>query len=132
MPVLQAYAINGSILEKGRWEVDTFENLKVDDMIQVAITSNNPDLLSWLVKHQTRELGLERLKGKKSYSVILGFRIARFRHMLEEGKTSIESMAQILPMNRDIELTLLFLLDPSKSDPKFKSILQRSKVGADA
>lgn len=130
MPVLQAYSISGQIIEKARWEVESFRDLHMEDMLQVSIPSKDPDLLLWLNKHQSRELGLIKEKNKKSYFVVLSFRIARFRHMVEEGKLTIDSMAQVYPMNRDIELVLLYIIDPSKSDPRFKNILMKTKTEA--
>lgn len=128
MPILQAYSIGGQIIEKAKWEVDTFHNLHADDIVHISIKSDDRNLLAWVNRNKSKELGSETIKDDKHYNVIMGFRIAKFIHMIENGDKFIDSLAQIVPISRNIELVLIHMLDPNKSDERFKEIIRSTKL----
>lgn len=127
MATLQGYTINGAIIESARWPVDSLQNIHIDDVIHVSLQSSDKELLTWISSKSNRELGVEKPKDSKEYSVILPLRIARFKHLLESNSNTIESMAQVIPTNRDAELILIYILDFKNSDPRFKEIVKKKK-----
>lgn len=124
MPTLQAYTISGHMIEMARWSVNTLQNLHLDDIIYISMTSEDKTLLKWITSVNNREISAERIgKQSKGYSVIMAFRVSRFKHMLDGNDPEIDSMAMITPMNRDIEHAIIYILDPNKADPRFVNML---------
>lgn len=113
------------MIDKARWPVDSFQNLHLEDVIQISVPSSDKELLAWLIKNQNAELSVEREKKKKTYSVILSFRLLKFRHLVENGQANMDSMAQIIPTNRSVEQVLIYILDSDKADPRFKNIIRK-------
>jgi len=115
MPIIQAMTISGRLIEKAKWEVNTLENVREGQVIQINIPVKEPNMIKYLSK--TTDTVLD--KDGKKYSVNLSVTITGFRHLYEPSQKQIQSMITVIPINRTVEQILVHLLDKNNSDPKF-------------
>jgi hypothetical protein len=126
MPIIQAYTFAGSIINQARWEVESLKDLHIDDTIKISVKSADKELLNWIGKSQPSAVGVEREGKASSYSIIMGFRVGKFLHLLENETKTMESLAQVISLNKNIEHIITYLLDPTNSDARFKALIQKT------
>jgi hypothetical protein len=116
--------MNGGIIEKAKWEVDTLENLREGHWIQFSFNiEEDPNLISYVSKRSNIDCVVEKTD-KGQYSIVLTGVIKTFRHMVDASK--LESMVTVIPVNRAIENVLLYILDKDQCDPKFIALLRQT------
>lgn len=119
MPIIQVHSLQGTIIEKAKWEVPSFENLKENQYLQINFKFDDKNLSRYLGKNN---MIIE--KDKNDYSINLTFQISGFRHLLTQPN-SLESMMIITAVNRTIESILLYIIDKDKCDPRFISLVNQ-------
>lgn len=125
MPIaLQAVTLTGKTIEGGRWEVPSIAGLQEMQSFALNIPIKDKQLVSYLGKAQNADCMLD--KDKDTYSVMLSFKVARIRHMLTTKDSKVDSMAVLVPVNRNVELVLQYLLNPAKTDPKFVKLIREA------
>ena len=121
MPIIQAYTLQGTIIEKAKWEIPNFENLKENQHLQINFKFDDKKLSYYLGKNN---MIIEKDKNKNNYSINLTFQISSFRHLLIPPN-SLESMVIITAINRTNESILLYLMDKDKCDPRFINLVNQ-------
>jgi hypothetical protein len=123
MPTLQATKLNGSIIEKAKWEVESLNDLDIGHQIQISIDiKEDSDLISYVSKRKTTSCVIE--KEEDNYSIVLTCVVKAFRHMLDAS--GLDSMAIVVPLDRAIEGILTYILNPDQCNPKFVAMLKNS------
>jgi hypothetical protein len=131
MPVIQATTINGSIIERAKWEVKTLGDLREGHNIQVSLPVTDKNVIEYMSKgvHPRNECVLE--KDKSGYSIILTVKVMEFRHMLDTP-SDLQSMVNVVPVNRVVEGILTFLLGRDLCDPRFLSLITKRPMEKEA
>lgn len=124
MPIIQANTISGKFVDEARWEVETFENLREGQTIQVVLPAKDSNLVEYLAKVGKMECSLERVGKTKRHTVTVMLRIVGFKHMLEPDKGQMESMAFVVPENRIVENVLLHVLRSEHVDQRFEAAIR--------
>lgn len=117
MIVLQIHALNGKTVEGGRWEVPAIQGLQEGHSFALSMPTQDKQLVAYLAKMQNADCIVD--KDKTEYSVVLSFSVRRIRHMLAVGGAKTETMAVLVPVNRNVELVMQYILNPAKVDQKF-------------
>jgi hypothetical protein len=120
MSKIQAVTVNGAIIDKGCWEILT-NTMQVGHIVDVCLYTRDKNLLSHVKKHAKTgcDVGTEN---EKTY-VVVTFTVEKIRHMVDES--NFESMYMVVPVNRFVEQTILYLLDPEKCEPKFAEAVRQ-------
>lgn len=120
--IIQVASISGRIIDSAKWKVESISNLREGHGIQVSMPTNDSQLLNYIGKAANVECSVDR--NKNDYSVILGCMVKQIRHMLDTVDSDLESMAVVVPSNRIVESVIVYLVDSSKSDPRFVKLIQ--------
>lgn len=124
MSIIQFIKINGGIIEKAKWEIDTLANLREGHFIQFNFNiEEDVNLISYVSKRSNIDCVIEKTD-KGQYSVVLTGIVKAFRHMLDASK--LESMVTVVPANRAVENVLLYVVDKNQCDPKFVALLRQT------
>ena len=121
--LVQAVTFAGKMIENGKWEVDFPAGLQQDQTISLNLPIKDPALIRYLGKQQTINCVIDK-DDDDTYMVAVACKILRFRHMLNTATKTVESMALATPEDRTCESVLLYLLAPSKCDPRFIALVR--------
>ncbi|HED38483.1 MAG TPA: hypothetical protein ENI76_09625 [Ignavibacteria bacterium] len=124
MPQIRAITINGKLIEKAKWEVNTISNMREGQSLQISITVNDDKLINLCGKQNSIDCVIEKEEDGSHY-VVLTMKIMSFRHMLDHSTSELDSQVYLSPINRAVEEILTFLLDKEKCNPKFIEILKQ-------
>ncbi len=127
MIAIQVVTVNGKTMDKARWEVDPPEGLQEGQSFALNVKVNDKGLVSYLSKVKSADCMLDR--DKEGHFVMLSFKVARIRHMLNVHDGKVESMVVLAPVNKSVELVLQHALDPSKADPRFVKAVREALPG---
>lgn len=118
MLIIQAVTINGEILEKGKWNIETLNNVPINTGHSVCISlyTSDKDLLNYIQRQNKSECCLDKSKNGE-ISIIATFIVKEIRHMID--RYTFQSLCTIEPINRFVEQAVLFLLNPGKCDKRF-------------
>lgn len=122
MPILQGYTSSGKVIDKARWEIDSFQGMYPNDTIQIVLRSDKADLFKWAVAKKDKNIWVEKTAGKE-FTITVGMRIERFIHLFD-GKPKVESMAVLMPSDKMIEHILVLVLDSDNADPRFEKLIK--------
>lgn len=127
MPIIQAYTSNGQIIEKARWEIDSLFGIYPNDTIQISMISKDADLYRWANLKKDKTIWVEKTKGKE-FTITVAMTVHKFVHLLEDKRTTVDSMAILYPTNKIIEQILVLVMDPNNVDLRFKKLMQGKKT----
>jgi hypothetical protein len=115
--IIQAATIGGITLDQARWEVDNITNVREGHPIQISLNTKDPQLIKYISKQDKSDCVVE--KEKSGYSVILRCAVKEIRHLVDADAKKLETRVLIIPVNRYVEGVIVYMLHPSKCDPRF-------------
>jgi hypothetical protein len=115
--LIQLCMFSGSIIEDAKWSVDFPAMLQESQTVSFSLPIKDAALIGYLGKTQSRNCIVD--KEGNDYMVAVACKIIRIRHMVNTLATTAESMAYAVPEDRVCEHVLMYLLSPSKCDPRF-------------
>jgi hypothetical protein len=121
--LIQAVTFAGKMIENGKWEVEFPAGLQQDQTISLNLPIKDPALIRYLGKTQSMNCVIDK-EDDDRYMVAVACKILRIRHMINTTTKTTESMAMATPEDRTCESVLLYLLAPSKCDPRFIAIVR--------
>lgn len=105
-----------------KWRTESLSGVSVGHTIHVSLAFQDEALVRAIGKQAGSSRSVLE-KEEDGYSVTLSFVVERFTHMVEavagSGEASVDSMVWLKPVDRMMEMILLYLLETDACDPKF-------------
>ncbi len=121
--LVQIMTFAGRMIENGKWEVDFPAGLQEEQAMSLNLPIRDQALLRYLGKHQSINCVIDK-DDDDQYMVAVACKVVRIRHMINTTSRTTESMAIVTPEDRTCESVLLYLLTPSKCDPRFMALVR--------
>lgn len=121
--LVQVITFSAKMIENGKWEVDIPAGVQEGQTISLSLPISDPALIKYLGKQQSINCVIDKEEDNK-YMVSVACKVMRIRHMINTSMQSAESMATVMPEDRTCEHVLLYLLTPSKCDPRFVTLVR--------
>lgn len=123
--VIQATTISGKLIEAAKWVVEPPAGLQEGQIMSINLPIKDPALIKYIGKQRSFDCLID--KDKDGYNISMACTVSRIRHMaFPDG--NVDSLAFLVPTNRIVEHTMLYILNPSKCDPRFVHAV-RSELG---
>lgn len=114
---IQMITTAGRMIENGKWVIPFPAGFQENQTIAINLPIQDPALIGYLGRAQTLNCAVD--KEDDSFTVAVSCSVMRIRHMVNIANKAVETMAMIAPRDRLCEHVLLYLLSPSKCEPKF-------------
>src|SRR5512135_1268617 len=115
--LIQICSLSGAIIDGAKWMVDFPAALQQDQTVSFSLPIKDAALIGYLGKTQSRSCIVD--KEGNDYVVAVACKVLRIRHMVNTMSHTAESMAYAVPEDRVSEHVLMYLLMPTKCDPRF-------------
>jgi hypothetical protein len=120
--LIQVCTMAGALIDNGKWMVDFPASLQQDQTVSFSMPIKDAALIGYLGKVQQRSCIVD--KEGNDYVVSVSCKVMRIRHMVNTTSHTAESMAYATPEDRLAEHVMLYMLIPSKCDPKFVRVVR--------
>jgi len=121
MLVIQAASASGKLVDGARWSVDV-PWLQEGHSVSLNVPVKDPNLIGYVGKTGSMDCVVDKDDGK--YSVSMACKVVRLRHMVNTASGTAESLAIVTPVNRLVEHVLMYIVQPSKCDPRFVALVR--------
>jgi len=115
--IVQATTIAGKMIDVAKWDVEPPPGLQEGQIMSINLKIKDPALIKYIGKQQSLDCAID--KDKDGFYISMACKVARIRHMVNTNDGTVDSLAIIIPVNRVVEASMLYILNPSKCDPKF-------------